>query len=776
MDDHLIHIQSESDVQSLRQNLYQFIWGQDSLPSDANVTVTPGVDNPAWCSTDVDHVDELTISMPVSGLVELCDPTTDDCSTSSTVLGAAWHFVPTNPRHRLVIVENGHLDADQMDGPGEGDSGYGYSGACDSSWLGDESDFTYYGMQTTINALLADGFDVLAVAMPLYVPGQCAGYLHASLFDPEAAPADGGSAVRYFLDTTLRSLNYLLATQAYSDVSMLGLSGGGWTTTLYAALDPRITKSFPVAGSLPLYLRNANPVPASQLSTAVNPSWIQALSPQVAYQCPDLGDEEQWYSALYSIAGYPDLYVLGGYGPGREQVQILNRNDSCCYGQDQHGDPDDYDSDLRGYESAVRRVLHDVGAGAFTLQIDESSTLHQISRDAIHDVILANLDGAHPAVGAATGSEVFARGYNGHLWMYGSAGWQDLGYRINGKPAVLADAVYPMQIAVRDAVNEPEIIYYDGTRWQASSLPSGELPDLPDGEGKIIADPVLASAAQGSFDVFAQGTDMQVYHWHVTAAQTTFEQVSNATCGQSGTPQYSYACAVGTPAVAANAAGGLSVFYRSANPLPLDMPDFVYCSEAPRAPYALVQNADATWQTVTVTLTDPYGGNATPYTQTDQRIAGATTTTFPSTGFIAGMQRSLVLDADNTVSEFASPDGGPTNGQWTVLTSNGVRFAGSPGSPVAAAGGETFYVRTSTGDLGQFVYDTASSSWDYAQALDLGSGGAAQSMLDSPLDTPDGVYWTGQDGQTRFYDGSSLSTLNAVDTIFRDDFEGVLSP
>lgn len=33
---------------------------------------------------------------------------------------------------------------------------------------------------------------------------------------------------------------------------MVGLSGGGWTTTDYSALDPRITLSLPVAGSLPL--------------------------------------------------------------------------------------------------------------------------------------------------------------------------------------------------------------------------------------------------------------------------------------------------------------------------------------------------------------------------------------------------------------------------------------------------------------------------------------------------------------------------------------------
>ena len=37
--------------------------------------------------------------------------------------------------------------------------------------------------------------------------------------------------------------------------SMIGLSGGGWTTVVYAAIDERISDSFSVAGSIPFYLR-----------------------------------------------------------------------------------------------------------------------------------------------------------------------------------------------------------------------------------------------------------------------------------------------------------------------------------------------------------------------------------------------------------------------------------------------------------------------------------------------------------------------------------------
>ena len=40
---------------------------------------------------------------------------------------------------------------------------------------------------------------------------------------------------------------------------MAGLSGGGWTTTIASALDPRIVLSFPVAGSVPFAMRDEHP-------------------------------------------------------------------------------------------------------------------------------------------------------------------------------------------------------------------------------------------------------------------------------------------------------------------------------------------------------------------------------------------------------------------------------------------------------------------------------------------------------------------------------------
>jgi len=206
--------------------------------------------------------------------------------------------------------------------------------------------------------------------MPHLRPGDCRTISHGDMFDIPTT----GSPMKFFLESVAVSLNYLKTKSAldgfpaYQDFSMVGLSGGGWTTTVYAAIDPTIKLSFPVAGSIPLYLRSGD----------------------------SIGDEEQWLSRFYQVAGYPDLYILGSHGLGRKQIQILNRRDDCCFGESQH-DPTrtgmTYDEAMRGYESRVQSALHNLGSGFFHLEIDEVAPYHMISQNALVNVILPELNG-----------------------------------------------------------------------------------------------------------------------------------------------------------------------------------------------------------------------------------------------------------------------------------------------------------------------------------------------------------------------------------------------
>ena len=92
------------------------------------------------------------------------------------------------------------------------------------------------------------------------------------------------------------------------------------------------------------------------------------------------------------IAGYPDLYILGSYGKGRKQVQVLNRYDDCCFGQNQHDPGRDYFTDLYAFENSVKDRLKALGAeDHYYLVIDETAPSHQISADVLNYVILKEL-------------------------------------------------------------------------------------------------------------------------------------------------------------------------------------------------------------------------------------------------------------------------------------------------------------------------------------------------------------------------------------------------
>ena len=136
---------------------------------------------------------------------------------------------------------------------------------------------------------------------------------------------------------------------------MTGISGGGWTTVLYSALDSRIEKSYPVAGSVPLYLRFNN--------------------------AKNMGDYEQMLPELYKIADYLDLYIMASYGENRGQLQIFNKYDPCCFSG----------TGYTTYENDLKKSISDLGKGKFEVFLDINNKKHSISEESI-DVILENIE------------------------------------------------------------------------------------------------------------------------------------------------------------------------------------------------------------------------------------------------------------------------------------------------------------------------------------------------------------------------------------------------
>ncbi len=322
-DDREFRITTPADVARKRLEIIHAIWGTDHIPGRGDVTITQGIASPLSPNPIVARVDRFEIP------VERIDSVKD----------RAYFFVPPQRNNRLVLFCPGH-----------------------SCSLKDEGNPSHR-IEATIIGLLSAGFDVLSVFMPRISEDTC-DLDHCRIFHTDLGYADPPASygLRLFLDPTLVSLNYLLKHCSYRDVNMVGLSGGGWTTNLVAAIDERVRLSFSVAGSMPVYYRHDG----------------------------SIGDIEQFVPGLYrDIAGYPDLYVLGAFGEGRKQVQILNRNDDCCFGIRQH-DPDrNYDQDCNSFEQSVKEKLNDLGArDHYDLVIDEEAPNHQISSFALFGIIL----------------------------------------------------------------------------------------------------------------------------------------------------------------------------------------------------------------------------------------------------------------------------------------------------------------------------------------------------------------------------------------------------
>jgi pimeloyl-ACP methyl ester carboxylesterase len=315
VDDRQITVTSEAGVKFKREQIIDFIWGGAGIPRTRPAGIDRGVASPVKTLKNAKSVDTFTIKM--------------EAGQENTT----HHFMPLKGNGQLVVLQHGH--------------------ACT---FDDDADPKGAGMAQVIDRLLGDGYAVLAAYMPHMRPGDCRTVAHADLF---ALKLSGGNALKFFLEPVAISLNAVRSR--YKKVHMAGLSGGGWTTTLYAAIDPGIAHSFPVAGSVPLYLRTGGSV----------------------------GDKEQYLDPFYRMAGYGDLYALGAWG--RHQVQILNRRDDCCFGEQQHSLATvglAYEPAYRVYEKAVQQALG--SHGDFRLEIDDSAPRHMISPEAVR-IMLARL-------------------------------------------------------------------------------------------------------------------------------------------------------------------------------------------------------------------------------------------------------------------------------------------------------------------------------------------------------------------------------------------------
>ena len=303
----LISIRSAADVEAKRQRLIDVIWGGRGYPREKlPASVEQNVHDKAFAGmANLGTIDKVV------------------CEMDYGINSVAYHFHPLNANRRLIVYHAGHTES-------------------------------LVTVRRQISFFVGRGYAVLALAMPLegansrpVIDVEGVGrmrlkthaqfvYLHAPL--------------RFFIEPVVVALNHVGKNHHYELLAMVGLSGGGWTTTLCAALDTRLARSYPVAGSVPEVLRD---------------TWL------------DWGDFEQQLPELLRAANSVELYLLGAYGSGRAQLQVLNRFDRCCFYGERHA----------FYESHLRARLAELGGGGrFSVLLDATHRQHMLSDFALGEI------------------------------------------------------------------------------------------------------------------------------------------------------------------------------------------------------------------------------------------------------------------------------------------------------------------------------------------------------------------------------------------------------
>jgi hypothetical protein len=319
----LIHIQDSDDILKVRSNIIKFLWKRDKLPVTMPTKINKDISPPsyfdAFKKSNLKQVDEIIIDM--------------DLDFTSTV----YHLQPIKSSNKLLVYHLGH------------------------SW-----DINANGGNKVIASFLEQGYAIIIFRMPMTGKNKSltGSQIVSAHNEMKKLESDTINPLKFFVEPIAVSLNYVEKEYSYTDTVMMGVSGGGWTTTLYAAIDTRILKSFPVAGSSPLYLRTP---PCGQQSAGDYEQGMKDTSNMVT-------------SFYVNTASYLDLYILGAHGPGRQQVQILNKYDHCCHNGIRHFT----------YEKTIKDIILQLGSGKFSVALDTTHKEHKISQWGL-DIINSNI-------------------------------------------------------------------------------------------------------------------------------------------------------------------------------------------------------------------------------------------------------------------------------------------------------------------------------------------------------------------------------------------------
>ena len=257
---------SAAEFSAVRSDLINRIWSGSGFPTTGATSTQTAITDPLAAlgssPTNLLRCDGMTIQMR--------DNSNNLLTTSQYFV---WHPTLQSSNGKGIITVGGHSSIPEL---------YAIRG----------------GRDLIIKELVEAGYTVLGTHMPFANadPSQMVAN-HNAL----PAPTPTLNYLRTFVEGQIRAANQLSGITSWG---ITGLSGGGWTALLVAALDPRFT-GHSHAGFWPLFI--------SDLSR----------------------DWEQFLPGIYPNYDYTDLTLMATSG-GRKFLQSYATEDSCCFTQAQY--------------------------------------------------------------------------------------------------------------------------------------------------------------------------------------------------------------------------------------------------------------------------------------------------------------------------------------------------------------------------------------------------------------------------------------------------------
>ena len=306
----LIHVSDNFSKSKLQNKITNYLWNQNNLPDKELTKIEKNIFSEKYSNLkNLESIDKLTIEMEYG------------------VNSIAYLFNPLTSNDKLIIYHQGHR-GDFVEG------------------------------KQTIAYFLEKNYSVMAFSMPLLGMNSQPIIEHSqfgtikiqSHNQFELLDERNYTPIKFFIEPIIVSLNYINTQYVFDSIDMIGISGGGWVTTLVSALDDRINHSFSIAGSYPMFLRS---------------------------DAKNFGDYEQHNLELYTIANYLDLYVMASSGSDRKFIQIFNKFDPCCFDG----------SSFSSYEEQIKEAVINLGDGYFEIYLDDTHSEHIISNHALEIII-----------------------------------------------------------------------------------------------------------------------------------------------------------------------------------------------------------------------------------------------------------------------------------------------------------------------------------------------------------------------------------------------------